>query len=68
MQEAPTAPHLYILAKEARDHPTQSGLVQRDYLHPRQERLSVSGGDHGLGDTQGTVLAAVEHAGRQLLC
>jgi hypothetical protein len=24
--------------------------VQRHHLHPRQERLSVSGGNHGLGD------------------
>ncbi len=49
-QEAPTAPHLSIPAEEARNHAAKSGLVQRHHLHPRQERLSVSGGNHGLGD------------------
>jgi hypothetical protein len=49
-QKAPTAPHLSIPAEEARNHAAKSGLVQRHHLHPRQERLSVSGGNHGLGD------------------
>ena len=45
----------------------QSCLVQRHYLHPRQERLSVSCSNHGLGDAQGVVLAAVKYVRRQLL-
>lgn len=49
-QEAPTAPHLSIPAEEARNHAPEPRLVQRHHLHPRQERLSVSGGNHGLGD------------------
>lgn len=50
-QEAPTAPYLSIPADEASNHAAQSGLVQRHHLHPCQERLSVSGGNHGLGDS-----------------
>jgi len=56
-----------IFTEEAVNHAAQSRLVQRYYIHSRQERLSVSGGDYGLGDAQGAVLAAVKHAGRQLL-
>ena len=56
----------YLLRK-LRNHAAQSGLVQRHYLHPRQERLSVSGGNHGLGDPQGVILAALKYAGCQLL-
>lgn len=66
-QEAPTAPNLSIPAEEARNHAAQPGLVQRHHLHPRQERLSVSGGNHGLGDPQGAVLAAFQYVGCQLL-
>ena len=32
------------------NHAAQSGLVQRHHLHPCQERLSISGGNHRLGD------------------
>ena len=49
-QEAPTAPYLSIPTEETRNHAAQSGLVQRHHLLPCQERLSVSGGNHGLGD------------------
>ncbi len=42
---------LSILVEKAADHAAQSGLVQRHHLHPREERLFVPGGDHGLGDT-----------------
>ena len=49
-QEAPTAPYLSIPAEEARNHAAQSGSVQRHHLYPCQERLSISGGNHGLGD------------------
>ncbi len=42
-------------------------LVQRHYLHPRQERLSVACSNPGLGDAQSGVLAALKYAGCQLL-
>ena len=45
------------------NHAAQSGLVQRHHLHPSQQRLSVSGGDHGLGDAQTVDLAALKYAG-----
>ena len=32
-----------------------------------EERLPVSGSDHGLGNTQSAVLAAVTYAGCQLM-
>ena len=50
------------------NHAAQSGLVQRHHLHPSQKRLSVSGGDHGLGDAQSADLAAFKYAGCSLLC
>ena len=37
------------------------------YLHSSEERLLVSGGNHGLGNTQSAVLAAVKYVGCQLL-
>jgi putative transposase len=37
--------------------------VQRHHLHPSQKRLSVSGGDHGLGDAKSANLAAFKYAG-----
>jgi transposase InsO family protein len=37
-------------------------LVQRHYLHTRQKRLPILGGVYGLGDPQGAVLAAFQHA------
>ena len=66
-QEASPAQDLALLAEKAANHATQSCLVQRHYLHPRQERLSVSCSNHGLGDAQGVVLAAVKYVRRQLL-
>jgi hypothetical protein len=38
-------------------------LVQRHHLHPSQKWLSVSGGDHGLGNAKGADLAALKYAG-----
>ena len=67
-QEAPTTPHLPVPAEEAANHAAQSGLVQRHHLHPCQARVSVSGGNHGLGNAQGAILAALKYAGCQLLC
>ena len=66
-QEASPAQDLALLAEKATNHAAQSCLVQRHYLHPRQERLSVFGGNHGLGDPQGVILAALKYAGCQLL-
>ena len=50
------------------NHAAQSGLVQRHHLHPSQKRLSVSGGDHGLGNAKTADLAAFKYAGCSLLC
>ena len=49
-QEASPAQDLAMLATKTVDHATQPCLVQRHHLHPRQKRLFVSGGNHGLGD------------------
>ena len=66
-QEAPPAQNLAPLAEKTANHAPQSCLVQRHYLHPRQERLSVACSNPGLGDAQSGVLAALKHAGCQLL-
>ena len=50
------------------NHAAQSGLVQRHHLHPSQKRLSVSGGDHGLGNAKTADWAALKYAGCSLLC
>ena len=47
-----------LFAQECSDQPAKPGLVRRHHIYPRQKRLSVSGGHHGLGDPQGAVLAA----------
>lgn len=65
--KARPAQDLAILAEKVTNHAAQSCLVRRHYLHPCQERLFVSCGNHGLGDAQGVVLAAVKYVGCQLL-
>jgi putative transposase len=62
-QEASSAQDLALLAEDAANHAAQSCLVQRHYLRPRQERFSVSCSNHGLGDAQSVVLAALRYAG-----
>jgi len=37
------------------------------HVHPDAPRLSLPGRDHGLGHTQGAVLARVEHEGCRIL-
>ena len=66
-QEAPRNPHVSLPAKESANNAAQSGLVQRHHLYPSRKRLSVSGGDHGLGGAQSVGLAALKYAGCQLL-
>ncbi|MEJ6689636.1 MAG: hypothetical protein QNL02_10810, partial [Paracoccaceae bacterium] len=66
-QEAPPAQNLAPLAEKTANHAPHSCLVPRHYLHPRQERLSVACSNPGLGDAQSGVLAALKHAGCQLL-
>ena len=56
-----------ILIEKAVDHAAQPCLVQRHYLHSSEERFPLSGSNHGLGNTQSAVLAAVKYAGCQLL-
>ena len=62
-QEAPPAQNLAPLAEKTANHAPQSCLVQRHYLHSSEERLLVSGDNHGLGNTQSAVLAAVKYVG-----
>jgi hypothetical protein len=47
---------------------TEPGVVGRHYLHPDASRFSIPGGDHGLGDAYGPLLAPVEHPGQRFLC
>jgi hypothetical protein len=37
-------------------------------LHSSAAWVLVSGGNNGLGDAQGAVMATVKYVGRQLLC
>ena len=67
-QEAPGAPYFPLPATEAANCATEPRLVQRHHLHSGAARVLVSGGNHGLGDAQSAGVAALEHAGRQLLC
>ena len=61
----------YLLRKLAITRPNQVSLshmqacaagqrVQRHHLHPSQARLFVSGGNHGLGNAKGAILAAFQ--------
>lgn len=58
---------LAIPAEKAVDHTARSCLVQRYYLHSSEERVSLSGGNNGFGNTQSEVLAVVKYDGCQLL-
>ena len=49
------------------DHRAEPRLGVRHHLHSDGERLSVSGGDHRLGEPRGAGLAAVEHDGQRVL-
>tara|TARA_B110000003_G_C16248461_1_gene377987 strand:+ start:157 stop:426 length:270 start_codon:yes stop_codon:yes gene_type:complete len=66
-QEAPPAQDLALLGQKTANHAPQSGLMQRHYLRPRQEWLSVSCSNYGLGDAQSVGLAALKYSGSQLL-
>src|SRR5882757_2240518 len=46
----------------------QSGVVLRRDLHPDGQRLSLPGGDHGLGKPRGASLASIEYTRRRFLC
>ena len=41
--------------------------VQQHHMHPSQAWLSVPGGNQGLGDPQGSVLAALKYAPSRLI-
>ena len=56
----------YLLREMTIDRP-QPGLVCGHLLHPDAARVPVPGGDHGLGEPKGAVLAVVEHDGRGVL-
>src|SRR5262249_32260378 len=58
---------LSVPAARPDDRAGQSGLVLRHYLHPDGQRLSLPGGDHGLGQPRGAGLAPLQHARRRFL-
>ena len=55
------------LLRGSGDRAAEPCLVRRYHLHPGAARLPLPGGDHGLGEPVRPGLAAVEHAGRELL-
>ncbi len=65
---APRAPGLSISAAGSGDRAAEPCVVRRHHLHPGAARLPLPGGDHGLGEPLRPGLAAVEHAGRGVLC
>ena len=65
-QETPGAQYPYLLKGLAINRPNQ-GLARRHHLYPDGALVPVFGSHHGLVYTQGSGLAAVEHAGNGLL-
>ena len=61
-QKAPSAPDLPLFAEKVANQARQPCLVQRHNLYPGAARLPLSGRNHGLGNPQGLVLAAVQYA------
>lgn len=57
----------YLLRKLPNVRPNHVWCSDITYI-PRAARVPLSGGDHGLGHAQSAGMAALEHAGRQLLC
>ena len=67
-RRAPRAPRVPVSAQRTDDRAAESGVVCGHHLHPGAGRLSVLGGDHGLGQPTGAGVAAVQHAGHRVLC
>ena len=63
----PRAPGLPLSAAGSGDRAAEPCLVRRHHLYPGEPRLPLPGGDHGLGEPVRPGLAAVEHAGCELL-
>ena len=66
-RRAAGTPRLPVPAARADDRPSGSGWMRGHHVHPGDDRLSVPGRDHGLGQPTCAVVAAVEHDGQQLL-
>ena len=63
--DAPSsASDLSVSAAACADRSAEPGVVRRYHVHPDATRLPVFGGDHGLGDAHGALLALVEHTGQ----
>ena len=66
-RRAAGSPRLPVPAARTEDRPSGPGVVRGHHVHPGDDRLSVPGRDHGLGQPTCAVVAAVEHDGQQLL-
>ena len=66
-QETLPAQDLSISASEIDTSSTQPSVVCRYHVHCHVARVSVSGGNHGLVQPQGIILAVVQQYGGRLL-
>src|SRR6056297_2123121 len=60
-QKASRAQDISISSQRLAYHPAKRGLVHRHHLHPDAAGVSLPGGRHGLVQSQGPELEAVEH-------
>jgi len=66
-QKASRAQDISISSQRLAYHPAKPGLVHRHHLHPDAAGVSLPGGRHGLVQSQGPELEAVEHHGCRVL-
>ena len=66
-QEAPAAQDLAIPVEERGHRPPEPSLMRRYHLHSDAARALVPCRHHGLAQSQGAELAAIEQYGRRLL-
>ena len=63
----PGTPRLSVPTSRSSDRPARPGLVCGRLLYPDVARFSLSGRDHGLGQSVRSGMASVQHAARRLL-
>jgi transposase InsO family protein len=66
-QAASRAQDLSLFAAPRDDRLAEPSVGNRHYIPPDASRVSISGCDHRLGNTAGSVLASVEHSGGGVL-